>query len=153
MKGTWKYERVIWEKRKSLNKNDLDQVFWARETEPPLPPTLPLPSFFPFYFRVRAFFTPKVLLCCAKLQGTQREIWRKRLKNNNKAWIKLPEAILSILGWSANWKRHRKNEVTWHPQVYRLPLTIKNLMLKVSNIFKGPEAVACCKPKSPGATD
>ena len=35
MKGTWKYERVIWEKRKSLNKNDLDQVFWARETEPP----------------------------------------------------------------------------------------------------------------------
>ena len=35
MKGTWKYERVIWEKRKSLNKNDLDQVLWARETEPP----------------------------------------------------------------------------------------------------------------------
>ena len=36
VKGTWKYERVIWEKRKSLNKNDLDQVFWARETEPPI---------------------------------------------------------------------------------------------------------------------
>ena len=35
MKGTWKYERVIWEKRKSLNKNDRDQVLWARETEPP----------------------------------------------------------------------------------------------------------------------
>ena len=35
VKGTRKYERVIWEKRKSLNNNDLDQVFWARETEPP----------------------------------------------------------------------------------------------------------------------
>ena len=31
MKGTWKYERVIWEKRKSLNNNDRDQVLWARE--------------------------------------------------------------------------------------------------------------------------
>ena len=31
-------------------------------------------------------------------QSTQREILRKRPKNNNKAWIKLSEAILSILG-------------------------------------------------------
>ena len=31
-------------------------------------------------------------------RGTQREILRKRPKNNNKAWIKLSEAILSILG-------------------------------------------------------
>ena len=33
-----------------------------------------------------------------KYRGTQREILRKRPKNNNKAWIKLSEAILSILG-------------------------------------------------------
>ena len=31
-------------------------------------------------------------------RSTQREILRKRPKNNNKAWIKLFEAILSILG-------------------------------------------------------
>ena len=31
-------------------------------------------------------------------RGTQREILRKRPKNSNKAWIKLSEAILSILG-------------------------------------------------------
>ena len=31
-------------------------------------------------------------------RGTQREILRKRPENNNKAWIKLSEAILSILG-------------------------------------------------------
>ena len=31
-------------------------------------------------------------------RGTQREIFRKRPKNNNKAWIKLSEAILKILG-------------------------------------------------------
>ena len=30
-------------------------------------------------------------------RGTQREIFRKRPKNNNKAWIKLSEAILKIL--------------------------------------------------------
>ena len=34
----------------------------------------------------------------AGLRGTQREILRKRTKNNNKAWIRLSEAILSILG-------------------------------------------------------
>ena len=32
------------------------------------------------------------------IRGTQREILRKRPKNNNKAQIKLSEAILSILG-------------------------------------------------------
>ena len=32
------------------------------------------------------------------LRGTQREILRKRHKNNNKAWTQLSEAILSILG-------------------------------------------------------
>ena len=31
-------------------------------------------------------------------RGTQGEILRKRPKNNNKAWIRLSEAILSILG-------------------------------------------------------
>ena len=31
-------------------------------------------------------------------RGIQREILRKRPKDNNKAWIKLSEAILSILG-------------------------------------------------------
>ena len=31
-------------------------------------------------------------------RGTQGEILRKRPKNNNRAWIKLSEAILSILG-------------------------------------------------------
>ena len=31
-------------------------------------------------------------------RGTQREILRKRPKNNNKAWLKISEAILSILG-------------------------------------------------------
>ena len=31
-------------------------------------------------------------------RGTQREILRKRPKNNNKAWIKFSETILSILG-------------------------------------------------------
>ena len=31
-------------------------------------------------------------------KGTQGEILRKRPKNNNKAWIRLSEAILSILG-------------------------------------------------------
>ena len=31
-------------------------------------------------------------------RGTQREILRKRPKNNNKAWIKISETILSILG-------------------------------------------------------
>ena len=31
-------------------------------------------------------------------RGSQQEILRKRPKNNNKAWIKLSEAILSILG-------------------------------------------------------
>ena len=34
----------------------------------------------------------------AKLRGTQREILRKRPKNNNKAWIKFSETISSILG-------------------------------------------------------
>ena len=34
--------------------------------------------------------------CCVR--GTQREILRERPKSNNKAWIKLFEAILSILG-------------------------------------------------------
>ena len=33
-----------------------------------------------------------------EFRGTQREILRKRSKNNNKTWIKLSEAILSILG-------------------------------------------------------
>ena len=32
------------------------------------------------------------------VRGTQREILRKRPNNNNKAWIKVSEAILSILG-------------------------------------------------------
>ena len=32
------------------------------------------------------------------IRGTQREILRKRPKNNNKAWIKVSETILSILG-------------------------------------------------------
>ena len=31
-------------------------------------------------------------------RGTQREILRKRPKNNNKAWIKFSETMLSILG-------------------------------------------------------
>ena len=35
---------------------------------------------------------------CLVYRGTQRQILRKRPKNNNKAWIKLSEAILSILG-------------------------------------------------------
>ena len=34
---------------------------------------------------------------------------------------------------AANYKRDRKTVVTWHPQVCRLPLTMKNLTLKVSN--------------------
>ena len=34
----------------------------------------------------------------AGYRSTQREILRKRPKNNNKAWIKLSEAILSVLG-------------------------------------------------------
>ena len=33
-----------------------------------------------------------------KTQGTQREILRKRPKHNNKAWTKLSEIIISILG-------------------------------------------------------
>ena len=33
-----------------------------------------------------------------EFRGTQREILRKTSKNNNKTWIKLSEAILSILG-------------------------------------------------------
>ena len=38
-------------------------------------------------------------------RGTQREILRKRAKNNNKAWIKFSETILSILGdcWKKNY--------------------------------------------------
>ena len=35
---------------------------------------------------------------CEISRGSQREILRKRPKNNNKAWKKLSEAILSILG-------------------------------------------------------
>ena len=31
-------------------------------------------------------------------RGTQRKLLRKRPKNNNKAWIKISKAILSILG-------------------------------------------------------
>ena len=37
------------------------------------------------------------------VRGTQREILRKRPKNNNKAWIKFSETILSILGHC--WKK------------------------------------------------
>ena len=43
------------------------------------------------------------------------------------------EALLTFQIWTANCKRDRKILVTWHPQVCRLPLTMKNLMLKVSN--------------------
>ena len=35
---------------------------------------------------------------CRCFRGTQQEILRKRPKNNNKAWIKLCQAILNILG-------------------------------------------------------
>ena len=38
------------------------------------------------------------LICTTTLRGTQREILRKRPKNNNKAWIKFSETILRNLG-------------------------------------------------------
>ena len=38
------------------------------------------------------------ILWFANRRGTQQKILRKRPQNNNKAWIKLSEAILSILG-------------------------------------------------------
>ena len=44
-----------------------------------------------------------------------------------------PKALLAFQTWTANCKRDRKTVVTWHPQVCRLPLAMKNLMLKVSN--------------------
>ena len=56
------------------------------------------------------------------------------LKAKNLAVNHLPlEAFLAFQTWTANCKRDRKTVVTWHPQVCRLPLTMKNLMLKVSN--------------------
>ena len=42
------------------------------------------------------------------------------------------EALPAVQTWTANCKRDRKTVVTWHPQVCRLPLTMKNLMLNVS---------------------
>ena len=39
-----------------------------------------------------------IVLGTSQHRGTQRKILRKRPKNNNKAWIKLSEAILRILG-------------------------------------------------------
>ena len=55
----------------------------------------------------KAFFNPNQIHCvnkklgadadCAILRGTRRDILRKRPKNNNKVWIKLSEAIFSIL--------------------------------------------------------
>ena len=49
----------------------------------------------------KTFWPQWFFLACKEgvvCRGTQREILRKRPKNNNKAWIKLSEAILSILG-------------------------------------------------------
>ena len=39
-----------------------------------------------------------IVLGTSQHRGTQRKILRKRPKYNNKAWIKLSEAILRILG-------------------------------------------------------
>ena len=39
-----------------------------------------------------------IVLGTSQHRGTQRKILRKRPKNNKKAWIKLSEAILRILG-------------------------------------------------------
>ena len=47
---------------------------------------------------ITRFIIPLELTLIWEFRGTQREILRKRPKNNNKAWIKLSEAILSILG-------------------------------------------------------
>ena len=46
------------------------------------------------YCNQQSFRFLRIYIC----RGTQREILRKRPENNNKAWIKLSEAILSILG-------------------------------------------------------
>ena len=39
-----------------------------------------------------------IVLSTSQHRGTHRKILRKRPKNNNRAWIKLSEAILRILG-------------------------------------------------------
>ena len=50
------------------------------------------------------------------------------------AAIRLPlEALAAIQTWTANCKCDCKTVVMWHPQVCCLTLTMKNLMLKVSN--------------------
>ena len=53
----------------------------------------------------------------------------------NLAVNRLPlESSPAVQTWTANCKRDRKTLVTWYLGVCRLPLTMKNLMLKVPNI-------------------